>query len=246
MKNFSEVANSQTFLLIVSVPIILVLCQAVLFARLSVKRMKELGLGKDVKKVIANSAIFSIIPSLPIVIGMAALSISLGSFLPWLRLSVIGSTMYETICADMALQGFGQKFGVTEYAPDIFVSIVYVMSIVALAWPLCNLVGLRFYDKKLKSLQQTGGFIKPATVAMFIGLMCYFAVPYFFHFTREIGGKTVGNPTGIIVSIFSGGSVLLYDWLAQKTKIRVLGDFAFPLAMVTGMVSAIVWTSITT
>jgi hypothetical protein len=236
MESYLDVANSGVLLGLVLIPIMLVLVQAVLFARLSIKRMRELGLGEQVKKVVVNSAIFSIIPSLPIVITLAALMVVLGRYLPWLRLSVIGSAMYESMCADMTIQGFGYGgLGDRSFTPEVFVSIAWIMSCVALSWPICNLVGLRFYDKRLKSMQQTSGFIKPASMAMFIGLMSYFAVPRFFDFK---------NPTGIVVSIASGGSVLLYDFIARKIKIKVLSDFAFPLAMVTGMAVAIIYTKI--
>ncbi|MDR3302696.1 MAG: DUF5058 family protein [Spirochaetaceae bacterium] len=236
MENYFELANSNVLFLLVLIPIIFALAQAICFGVLAIKRMRELGLGSQVKKVVVNSAIFSIVPSLPIVITLAALMVVLGQYLPWLRLSVIGSAMYESMCADMTIRGFGfAGLGDTSFPPQVFVSITWIMCSVALAWPICNLLGLRFYDKQLKKMQTSGGFIKRASIAMFIGLMCYFAVPRFLDFK---------NPTGIVVSIVSGGSVLLYDFIATKTKIKVLSDFAFPLAMITGMVSAIIYASI--
>jgi hypothetical protein len=238
-QTYHAVADSTVLLGLVMIPIIFVLIQALLFARLAIRRMRELGLGGHVKKIIANSAIFSVIPSLPIVITMAALMVVLGKFLPWLRLSVIGSAMYETMCADMTIKGmgFGAGLGTPDYPANIFGAIIWVMTAVALAWPLCNLIALRFYDRKLKTLKQGGaGFMKYATGALFVGLMCYFSVPVFFNFK---------NPTGIVVSIVSGGSVLLYDYLAKKTNLKLLSDFAFPLAMVTGMASAIIFTQLT-
>jgi hypothetical protein len=237
MNNFLSVADAHWFFFLCLIPILGVLVQAALYMRLAIRRMRELNMGGMVKKVVVNITVFSIIPSLPIVIAMAALMVTLGYYLPWLRLSVIGSAMYETMCADMTLKGLGfAGLGVASNFPvSAFVSIVFVMTCVSLSWPICNLVGLRFYDRKLKQAEQKGGFIKRLTAAMFIGLMCYFAVPKFFDFT---------NVTGIVTSIFAGGSVLLYDWIAKKTKTQVLSDFAFPLAMLTGMAAAIIWTQL--
>jgi hypothetical protein len=198
--------------------------------------MQELGLGGQVKKVIVNTSLFSIIPSLPIVITLAALMVILGRYLPWLRLSVIGSAMYESMCADLTLKSFGYAgLGDGSFTPSVFVSIAWVMTGVSLVWPICNLLGLRFYDRRLKSIQKTNPFVRQATAAMFVGLMSYIAVPGFLNFK---------NPTGMVVSVASGGSVLLYDFIAKKTKIGVLSDFAFPLAMITGMAAAIVYTGI--
>ncbi|MDR1863551.1 MAG: DUF5058 family protein [Treponema sp.] len=233
MASYLEVANAPLVFLIVLIPVVLVLSQAVVYIRLAAKRINELGMEKNtVRKVIINSAIFSIVPSLPIVITLAALMAVLGRYVPWLRLSVIGSAMYESMCADMTIKSFGYTgLGDSSISAEVFVSVVWVMSTVALAWPLCNVIGLRFYDRRLKRLQKTSGFIKPATGAMFIGLMTYYSVPRFFNFAA---------PTCIIVSVVAGGSAVLLDFLAKKTGIHILSDFAFPLAMVLGMVSAVI------
>ena len=54
-----------------------------------------------------SSAIFSIIPSLPIIVSYLLLVPALGRYFPWLRLSVVGSAVYETMVANMAAEAFG-------------------------------------------------------------------------------------------------------------------------------------------
>jgi hypothetical protein len=71
-------------------------------------------------------------------------------------------------------------------------------------------------------------------MAMFIGLMAVIAVPRFFNY-RSPAGRL-----GIIVCIASGIAVLLIEYIAKKLKIKALSDFAFPLAMVLGMVAAVI------
>ena len=48
------------------------------------------------KRTIISSATFSLLPSVGILLGVIALSGSLGTPWPWLRLSVIGALHYET------------------------------------------------------------------------------------------------------------------------------------------------------
>lgn len=48
------------------------------------------------KRAITASATFALIPSVGILLGVIALSGSLGTPWPWLRLSVIGALHYET------------------------------------------------------------------------------------------------------------------------------------------------------
>jgi len=59
------------------------------------------------KRVITFSATFTILPSLGILLGVIALSGSLGVPWPWLRLSVIGALHYETQVAQAAAEQIG-------------------------------------------------------------------------------------------------------------------------------------------
>jgi hypothetical protein len=236
MENYLDVANAPVLFVVVLIPIVLVLVQAVVFIRIGVKRVKELGMAEGtVRKVVVNSAIFSVLPSLPIVITMAALTQVLGKYVPWFRLSVIGSAMYETMCANLTIAEFGYKgLGDTSITPEVFGSVVWVMCVVAAIWPLSNLIGLRFYDKRIKKLQKTSEFVPTAAAAMFIGLMAIMSVPRFINF------KTADGRVGIIVSVVSGIIVLALEFIAKKAKIKALSDFSFPLAMISGMVAAII------
>jgi hypothetical protein len=198
--------------------------------------MGELGMEKGTaRKVIVNSAVFSIVPSLPIVITLAALMLVFGPYIPLFRMAVVGSAMYETMVANLAITSFGYEgLGDTSITASVFISVLYIISITGMVWPLCNLIALRFYDKSLKTLQKSSGFIKPAAGAMFIGLMAIMAVPRFVNY------KTEGGRMGIMVCVVSGAAVLLIEFIAKKTKIKILSDFAFPLAMVLGMVAAVI------
>ena len=65
------------------------------------------ALGMDVtrmKRAVTASATFSVLPSIGILLGVLALSGSLGVPWPWLRLSVIGALHYETQVADAAAE----------------------------------------------------------------------------------------------------------------------------------------------
>ena len=58
-----------------------------------------IAMGMDpvkLKRAITSSATFSVLPSVGILLGVIALSGSLGTPWPWLRLSVIGALHYET------------------------------------------------------------------------------------------------------------------------------------------------------
>ena len=240
MQKWQEMANSNMMFLICGIPILLVLVQSFLFIRVGLKRTKELGMDKvNVNKAITNSAVFSILPSLPIVVGIAALMPTLGRYLPWLRLSVIGSVVYETACAEMTFVTFGLVDGIGSppemITGSMFTSAMWVMCTVSIIWPLVNAIGLKFYDKQMKTAVKkggaSGGFMKVAAGAMFLGLVSVMFVP------RAVNFKDL---VGIVSCMSAGLSVLFLDWLAKKTKIKLLSDFSFPLAMILGMAAAII------
>ena len=107
--------NHPILYVIVGAIIALVLAQSVFFLVRAIKRARALGIGGDViKKTISSAAIFTIAPAIAVLVGVVALSKSLGVALPWLRLSVIGSITYETVAAGNALEAAGMSAGTTN------------------------------------------------------------------------------------------------------------------------------------
>jgi hypothetical protein len=122
--------NHPLLYVIVGAIIALVVGQSVFFLAKAMKRAKELGISKNtVKKTISSAAIFTIAPAIAVLVGVVALSKSLGVALPWLRLSVIGSITYETVAAGNALEAAGMGAGTTITDPSIFITIPWGMTV---------------------------------------------------------------------------------------------------------------------
>lgn len=227
----SAVANSFLMLVLCFIPILIITIQAIVFLIRAWREAGNMGISKQVrKKVITNSAIFSLIPSLPIIIIMAVLMPALGKYLPWLRLSVIGSAMYENMAADIAVKSFGLS-GIADsgLTPSIFVSVAWVMTLGVIMYPLANILFLKKYDSGIKKAQAKGSFIEKAIPAMFIGIMALYVGPYLVAFDNILIITTV---------ITSGAFVFLFEYIGKRSKAKWLKEFSFPLAMLTGMISA--------
>ena len=68
------------------------------------RKAREMGISKQkVSEIIKSTAIFSIVPSIAIAIGLATLVIVIGIPYAWLRLSVNRSLSYELMASNMAL-----------------------------------------------------------------------------------------------------------------------------------------------
>lgn len=143
-----EIGNSWWMYLFGIIVTIFVIAGCLFFIIKAFKEAKSLNMDKKViKKTILSSAIFTILPSISILVGIFALAGQLGIPLPWIRLSVIGALHYEGIAADTAL-GFLKEAGIDD--PKIaMATVASVMTLGILTGPIFCLFGFKAYDKKL-------------------------------------------------------------------------------------------------
>lgn len=232
--------NHPILYVIVGAIIALVLAQSFFFLFRAMKRAKELGIAKDtVKKTISSAAIFTIAPAIAVLVGVVALSKSLGIALPWLRLSVIGSITYETVAAGNALEAAGMSASTTIADPSIFITIAWVMTVGIAA----GLVFVPFVTKKLQSgISKVGMKDKKwgeiFNNAMFLGMISAF-LGYVF---CDVGLVAKGDTSGLVpvcVMAVSAIVMAICGTIATKAKIRWLTDYALPMSLILGMASAI-------
>ena len=237
--------NSPILYIMVGAIIALVLAQSVYFLVRALKRAKALGISSEtVKKTISSAAIFTIAPAVAILVGILALSKSLGVALPWLRLSVIGSITYETVAAGNALEAAGMSAGTTITDPSIFITVAWVMTVGIAA----GLLFVPFVTKKLQSgLSKIGMKDKKwgeiFNNAMFLGMISAF-LGYVF---CDVGLVFQGDTSGLIpvcVMLTSAVVMAICGLIATKSKIRWVTDYALPISLIVGMASAIPFTSV--
>ena len=103
MENILDLLNSTPLYLICGGIILLVMAFSVIFLVRAYRMGVAMGMDKSIlKRTVTSSVTFSILPSVSILLGVIALSGTLGIPLPWLRLSVVGALHYETSVADIA------------------------------------------------------------------------------------------------------------------------------------------------
>ena len=236
--------NHPILFVIVGAIISVVLAQSIYFLARAVKRARELGLGAHIKKTVISAAIFTVAPAVAVLIGVVALSKSLGIPLPWLRLSVIGSITYETVAAGNALEAANMSAGTTVTDPSIYVTIAWVMTVGIAA----GLILVPFVTKKIQ-----GGLTKIGMKdkkwgevfnnAMFLGMISAF-LGYVF---CDVGLVFKGDTSGLIpvcVMVTSAVVMAICGTIATKCKIRWLTDYALPMSLIAGMASAIPFTAL--
>lgn len=230
-----DIKNSKLLLVLCSIVILYVLAQAIFFIRKAWKRGREINISQEqLKKVAVNSVLVSIVPSLPIVISLFVLMQGLGKFFPWLRLSILGSAVYETMVASQTAQTFGLA-GISDpgFTGDIFISAMWVMTIAITGGLIFDILFLGKIDKTLKSAThgKNSEFISIALASLFPALLAVFCVPQFMN---------VGNPKGIVAFFVAAVAVLVLSLIAKATDKKIINEFSMPVGMLAGMAAAII------
>lgn len=217
----------------------------VIFMVRAYKAGKAIGMdtGK-MKRVIVSSATFSVLPSIGILLGVIALSGSLGIPWPWLRLSVIGALHYETQVAQAAAEQVGMEKLSGEYmTASGFATIALLMSVCIMWGMILSVLFNKKYTKKLSGSgpkSAAAGFGDTAMTAMFIGLVSAYIGSYIGGFVSSNGLFTfTGDFTPLVVVAVSALIMALFMWLGKKPKLAFVENFSIAVSMLVGMAAAV-------
>ena len=207
------------------------------------------ALGMDrmrMKRAVVASATFSILPSVGILLGVLALSGSLGVPWPWLRLSVIGALHYETQVATAAAEQLGVSLGSGQMTAQAFSTIALLMS-VCIMWGM--ILSTLFNRRYLSRLQGTdpaarragGGFGDRAMAAMFIGMVSAYIGSYVGGFASGGGILTFGGSwTPLAVVLAAALAMAVFTYFIEKKRMAWLDNFSIAGSMLIGMIAAVV------
>lgn len=247
MNTYLSDVNSGFFYLLVAAVLVFITLMCVVFLVKSYKAGIEIGMDKQVlKKTIISSATFTLLPSISILLGVIALSGTLGVPFSWLRLSVIGALQYELNVAEIAAQSLGLP-GLRLDMLDInsFVTIALVMTFGILGGVFCCIFFLKKYLGKMqakpkKAEGETGeskpGFGAYATTAMFVGL----CASYIGSYIGKVFAPNDGDWMPLVVAAIAGLCMAVFEYFTQKKNMKVLDNFSLAASMLIAMAAAVV------
>lgn len=245
--------NHPIIFVLVGLIILLVIGQSVFFLVRALKRAKEIGIsGERVKRIVISSALFTVAPAVSILVGVIALSKTLGVPLPWLRLSVIGSLSYETVAAGNAINAFDAKMGEQITSPSMYVTVCFVMTIgILIGLILVPILTKRIQKGMIKLDNRDKKWSEIFTNAMFLGMISAFLGYVFCDVTNlfrsseylaELGVTRTACLIPVCVMLASALVMSVLGLSSKKFKIRWMEDYALPISLVAGMASAIPFT----
>ena len=231
--SYQEVSESSLLYVLVIVSLLIIAAICVYYLLLCMRKAKEMGISKQkVNEIIESTAIFSIVPSIAIAIGLVTLVIVIGIPYAWFRLSVIGSVSYELMASNMALSAL--KLDLANADADAFGLIMWVMCVPITSTVLANIfVGKPMHlgtmrvgsgDKKWGALSQT---------TFMTALLVVLIVPMIF-----------GGLVGLLTFVTSALIAVVVSMLAKKTGAKWMNDFILAICLIGAMGMSIVYTNL--
>ena len=233
--------NHPVLFLLAGIIVLAVLAQSVYFLLKAWRHGKEIGMPMDkLKRIALSTAIFTVAPALAIVISVISLSKKLGIPLPWMRLSVVGAITYETPAAANALSAMGLEWAeITSLTATQYVTVAAVMTmgIMVGIW-LVPVVGKRLIGGMINLEKRDKKWGEIFSAALFLGMISAFLGYVFDDFTSVFHGDTSGliPPLVMLCSALTMGICAL---AMKKLHWRWMNDYALPISLLVGMLSAI-------
>ena len=233
--------NHPVLFLLAGIIVLIVLAQSLFFLRKAWRRGKEIGMPMDkLRRVVIGTAIFTVAPALAIVISVISLSKKLGVALPWMRLSVVGAITYETPAAANALSAMGLEWAdILELTATQYVTVAAVMTmgIMVGIW-LVPVVGKRLISGMINLEKRDKKWGEIFSAALFLGMISAFLGYVFDDFTDIFHGDLRGLIPPLVMFV-SAAMMGICGLAMKKLNWRWMNDYALPISLLAGMISAI-------
>ena len=243
--------NSPVMYLICGTIILFVAVVCVVFAVRAYRAGIRIGMDPaKMKLAVIASVTFAVLPSVGILLGVIALSGSLGTPWPWLRLSVIGALHYETQVAEAAAEAAGLgSLSAANMTPSAFSTIALLMSACIMWGMVLSIVSLKSYSAKLKSggtekkdkkKSAFSGFGDIAMTAMFIGLVSAYIGSYI---GTLVSGNGVlafsGDVLPLEVAVAGALAMACFIFISEKYHAVWIDSFSLAGSMLAAMAAAV-------
>ena len=227
--DYLQIANSFPMWVAAGLAIALVLFQAIIFAKKSYGTGKEIGLTElQMKSAMKSSFITSLGPSVVILTGLLSLLVTVGGPMAWMRLSFIGSVMFEMMAVGFGTEAVGVKMGIDPMTELAFANAVWTMILGSIGWIVFAVLTADKMEKvQVKFSKGDKGLLAIISVAAMLG-----------SFGSLVSGHLLAMNNNTIAAVAGGMIMLVLSPLAEKKQIKWLKEWALTFALFGGMLIA--------
>ncbi len=232
-----EIANSPIMWGACGLAVAVVLAQALIFAKNAYKAGEKVGLTKNqMNKAMKSSAITSIGPSVVILSGMLSLLITVGGPIAWMRLSMIGSVMFEALAAGIGTNVVGVTLGTDVLTEEALGMALWTMILCSIGWVIFATFSANRMDKIQNKISggDTKKLIKISTGAV-IGVFCAMGGQ---HLTKVYDFKAGAfnlNPNAVACL---AGAVVMFIMVNISKKFPAIKEWNLTISILVAMMIA--------
>lgn len=238
-----SIANSIPMWFACGVPVVFVIIQALLFARGAYGAGKHVGLTEaQMKKAIKSSAITSIGPSIVVLSGMLSLLVTVGGPIGWMRLSMIGSVMFESVAAGIGTAAVGVTLGTDVMTEEALGMALWTMILCSIGWILFATFAASRMDKIEKKVSKgNAGTLTMIASAAIIGV---FSAMVASHLSKPLYNLAKGSDSAVVASagknalacLLGAGIMAVLTELANKKNIGWLKEWSLTITILAAMI----------
>ena len=221
-----QIANSLPMWIACGGAVVLVIVQALIFIKKAIDAAPEVGVTKEqVNKAIKSAALTSIGPSIVVLSGMLSLLVTVGGPMAWMRLSFIGSVMFESIAAGIGTGSVGVQLGVDELTPLALTMAVWTMIIGSVGWIIFS----TFAADKMDKIQAKLAGSNPA------GLTIISSGAIIGVFASMVGQKLVALDKNALATVLGAALMFIMMQLTKGEKYAKLREWNLTIAILVAM-----------
>ena len=222
-----QIANSLPMWFACGIAVVLVIVQALIFIKKAIDAAPEVGVTKEqINTAIKSSALTSIGPSIVVLSGMLSLLVTVGGPMAWMRLSFIGSVMFESIAAGIGTSSVGVQLGVDELTPIALTMAVWTMILGSVGWIIFS----TFAADKMEKIQAKVAGSNPA------GLTIISSAAIIGVFAAMCSQKLVALNKSSLATVLGAAIMFVMMQLTKGEKFAKLREWNLTIAILLAMV----------
>lgn len=224
-----QIANSMPMWIACGSAVALVMIQAAIFLKGAYGAGKKVGLTEtQLKGAIKSSAITSVGPSVVILSGMLSLLVSVGGPMAWMRLSLIGSVMFESMAAGIGTSTVGVQLGADPMTPLALTMAVWTMILGSIGWIIFATFAAGRMDK-IQGKLSGGDSVKVAAISggAMVGAFSSMSAQHIV----KMNNNTIACITGALI-------MAVMVTLTEKKNIKWLKEWNLTISILAAMLIA--------
>lgn len=221
-----------------TIPVVLIVAvQSIVFVRKARQAAPIVGLSnEEANKAFRIGLTSAIGPALAVFVVMLGLMAAIGGPLAWQRLSIIGSAPAELTAATMAAQAQGLDLGGPGYGMINFANATWVMALNGGAWLMSTAL---LTDKFGKLNDKISGGDSRKVAVLGSGAMAGAFSYLFANELKKIIVPDVNVQAAAVGGIAAGVAMIILQKMSKKMPVLI--EHSLGLAMVAGMIGAVVF-----